>query len=411
MPQQQCPFALDASGTDLHGEIARIRAHGPVTRVELPGGVPAWSVTSAEAAKSLMTDPRVSKDAERHWPAWINGDIPRTWPLALWISVRSMITAYGEEHSRLRKLTSRAFTARQTAALRPTIERIVSDLLDKLADTPQGRPVDLRRAFASPLPVQVICELFGVPESSRDRLCRLIDITFLTEVTPEEAEATGRELYVALNEFIAFKRANPGDDMTSGLIATHDEEDGSGLTEVELVDTLLLMISAGFETVVNLIDQAACALLTHPEELARVRRGEVSWEDVIEETLRWEPPAGHVPLRYAVEDIEIGGVVIPRGEPILIALAGPGRDPEVHGESADRFDPSRPLRREHLAFGHGVHYCLGAPLARMEARVALSALFERFPDVALATPAEQLAQLPSFISNGHREVPLLLNNR
>lgn len=320
-----------------------------------------------------------------------------------------MITAYGDEHSRLRKLTSRAFTARQTAALRPTIERIVSDLLDKLADTPQGQPVDLRKAFASPLPVQVICELFGVPESARDRLCRLIDITFLTEVTPEEAEATGRELYVALHEFIAFKRANPGDDMTSGLITTRDESDGSGLTEVELVDTLLLMISAGFETVVNLIDQAAYALLTHPEELARVRRGEVAWEDVVEETLRWEPPAAHVPLRYAVEDIEIGGVVIPKGEPILVALAGPGRDPEVHGEDADRFDPSRPLRREHLAFGHGVHFCLGAPLARLEATVALSALFERFPELALATPGEQPAQLPSFISNGHRELPLLLN--
>ncbi|WP_269855482.1 cytochrome P450 family protein [Streptomyces sp. RPT161] len=404
------PVVLDPTGRDIHAETARLRERGPVVPVILPGGVPAWSVTSHALIKKLLTHPGVSKDAYQHWPAWINGEIPRDWPLALWISVRSMITAFGADHTRLRKLVSKAFTARRTAALRPRVEEITADLLDRLAATPAGQPVDLRAEFASPLPTQVICELFGIPERSRPELRRTIDLTFSTALTVEEAQDNGERLYRMLDQLVADKTAQPGNDLTSGLIAARDDGDGTGLSRQELVDTLLLMISAGYETTINLICHAVRLLLTHPDELRRVRSGEVSWADVVEETLRVEAPGANVPLRYAVEDIELGGVTIRRGDAVIVSLAGAGRDPGQHGPDADRFDPTRPTRRDHLSFGHGVHHCLGAPLARLEVSVALPALFSRFPELALAAPVHELGSLNSFISNGHRYLPAILGS-
>ncbi|MGW7436253.1 cytochrome P450 family protein [Streptomyces sp. NPDC054849] len=407
MQSPQCPFAIDPSGADIHGEIARIRKEGPVARVELPGGVIVWSVTGYDVIKQLLTDPRVSKDAYRHWEAWRAGEIPQDWPLAIWVSVQNMVTAYGEDHARLRKPVASAFTSRRVSSLRPRIEEITQGVLDGLASLPPDLPVDLREAFAHPVPNQVMCELFGIPQHMRGEIQQIIKGFFSTASSAEESLANATRLYATMAELLALKREQPGDDLTADLIAVRDENDEQ-LSEKELADNLILLYTAGYETTVNLIDNAVHALLGHPDQLALVLGGGATWDDVIEETLRLEAPGAHSILRYAVEDIAVGDVVIPKGDPIMIAYAAAGRDPERHGDTADRFDVTRAARREHPAFGHGVHYCLGAPLARLETAVALSALFARFPGMSLAVAPEQIRPQASFISNGHLELPVLL---
>ncbi|MFF3245901.1 cytochrome P450 [Streptomyces sp. NPDC002870] len=411
----QSRLVIDPTGSDIHGEADRIREKGPVTRVELPDGVEAWAVSSTELLKRLLTDPRVSKDPRRHWPVWINGEISPEWPLFTWVAVQNMFTAYGGEHKRLRTLVSKAFTARRSAAMQPRIEEITKGLLDRIAEAlRKGEPIDLREEFCYPLPIQVISELFGLPEEKGSELRAVVDGVFHTSATPEEVTDNYARLYAAMGELVILKRELPADDLTSGLIAARDDEGDTRLSEQELLDTLVLMISAGHETTVNLIDNAIHALLTHPEQLAHVREGRAKWDDVIEETLRVQAPVASLPLRYAVEDLELSelggpdGVVIGKGEAILAAYAAAGRDPGKYGEDASRFDVTR-LDKEHLAFGYGVHHCLGAPLGRMEARIALPALFERFPGLALAVPQEELRPVDSFISNGHRALPVRLS--
>jgi cytochrome P450 len=411
MTREQFPYHMDLSGRDVHGEAELLRKRGRAAQVELPDGVVVWTVTDYELAKQLLTDPRVSRDPYRHWPAWENGEgeLARSWPLAIWVADRNMMAAYGDEHRRLRKLVAKAFTARRSAALRPRIEAITAELLDGLAATAPGQPVDLREQFAYPLPTRVICELLGMPDDARDSLLLFVHKIFDTQATTEEARANEEGLYALLHDLVEAKRKSPADDLISSLIEVRDADGGSGLTERELVDTILLIFTAGHETTVNLLDHAVHALLRDPEQLARVRGGASTWEDVIEETLRLEAPLANMPLRYAVETIELEDLTIPAGDAMIISFAGAGRDPRQHGDSAGEFDIRRETRREHLAFGHGVHHCLGAPLARMEAEIALSALFDRFPGLDLAVPPEEIVPLGSFISNGHESLPVRLS--
>jgi 2-hydroxy-5-methyl-1-naphthoate 7-hydroxylase len=402
------PYPLDPTGTHLHEEEAMLRDRGPVTLVELPGGVVAWSVTSASLVRKLMADPRVSKDPRQHWPLSRDGTVGPSWPLFVWVAVQNMFTAYGPEHTRLRRLIAPAFTARRTRTLAPRVEAISRQLTDDLAKIPAHQSADLRERFAYPLPIQVISELMGLPGKHRPALRDIVDGIFSTTTTPAEAEANGQAMYAILADLVAEKRATPGDDLTSDLIAQRDE-DGSGLTEQELLDTLLLVISAGHETTVNLLDQAICTLLTRPDQLAELRADNITWEDVIEETLRYEAPVAHLPLRYAVSDIDLdqAGMVIRQGEAIVMALSAANRDPGWHGETAGTFDASR-SRHDHIAFGYGTHLCLGAPLARLEAAIGLPMLFERFPGMRLACRPDDLEHIPSFISNGHTRLPCWL---
>jgi 2-hydroxy-5-methyl-1-naphthoate 7-hydroxylase len=401
------PIVLDATGRDVHAEGARIRAQGPVAAVQLPGGVRAWSVVGYETVRKVLADPRFTKDARKHWPAFINGEIGPDFPLIGWVLMDNMTTTDGEDHTRLRRLIAKTFTPRRVEEMRPQIEKLVTTLLDDLAAQPPGAVVDLKATFAEELPTQVICDLYGIPQDRREEVLRGGKVNLETTITHEQAVANVEQWHQAINDVIALKRREPGDDLTSAMIATQ-EEDGGRLNDSEMVGTVHLMLGAGSETTTNLIGKAVLAMLTQPDQYELVRTGQLDWREVIEETLRVETPIAMLPFRFATEDIEIGGVTIPKGEPVLIGFATANRDPELHGDSADTFDITRE-DKEHLAFGHGIHFCIGAPLARLEASIALPALFERFPDLTLAVAPEEVQPLGTFLINGLAGLPVRLN--
>jgi 2-hydroxy-5-methyl-1-naphthoate 7-hydroxylase len=401
------PIVIDATGRDIHAEGTRMREQGPIVQVELPGGVRAWSVVGYEMVRKVLTDPRFAKDARKHWPAFINGEIGPEFPLIGWVLMENMTTSDGEDHTRLRKLIAKTFTLRRVEAMRPQIEKIVNTLLDDLAAEPPGAVVDIKSRYAEALPTQVICDLFGIPDELRADVLRGGQVNVETTINHAEAVANVEQWHDAINQVIAMKRKEPGDDLVSAMINAQ-EEDGSRLNDQEMAGTVHLMLGAGSETTTNLISNATLAMLTLPEQFELVNSGKLSWKEVIEETLRVESPIAQLPFRFTTEEIEIAGVTIPKGDPVLIGFAASGRDPELHGETAALFDVTR-ADKEHLSFGHGIHFCIGAPLGRLEAAVALPALFERFPDLALAVDKDELQPQGTFLLNGRAEIPVRLH--
>ncbi|EFF88422.1 cytochrome P450 [Streptomyces sp. e14] len=379
-------------------------AAGPLAAVELPGGVPVWAVTHHAEARALLTDPRLVKNIDV-WGAWRRGEIPADWPLiGLANPGRSMLTVDGAEHRRLRTLVAQALTPRRVERMRERIERLTQDLLDALpAD---GGVVDLKAAFAYPLPMYVVADLMGIDTGRLPRLKVLFEKFFSTQTPPEEVVATLTELAQIMGETVAAKRQAPGDDLTSALILA--SEDGDHLTDQEIVSTLQLMVAAGHETTISLIVNAVVNLSTHPDQRDLVLSGAADWSAVIEETLRFSTPTSHVLIRFATEDVPVGDKVIPAGDALIVSFGAIGRDENAHGPTAGDFDITRESKNRHISFGHGPHVCPGAALSRLEAGVALPALYARFPRLDLAVPADQLRNKPVVTQNDLFELPVRL---
>lgn len=404
-----CPYAtvvIDPMVQDLDGETRTLRDSAPLARIELLG-VPAWTVTRHAEARQLLVDTRLVKDLDA-WGLWRSGEVTHAWPLIGMIDAgRSMFTVDGEQHRRLRTKTSQALTPRRLEAIRPAIEKFTEELLDALTAQGQDGVVDLKAVFAQPLPMKVVGLLMGVDEALHPMLTRQYK-AFFSMLTPQEDRlALLAELDVFYAELVREKTARPTDDLTSALILA--EEGGEPLTEEEVVGNLKAMVAAGHETTIGLILNAVRALLAHPDQLRMVLDGEIPWETVIEETLRWDTPTTHLLMRFATEDIQVGDQVIAEGESVVISYRAIGRDLTQHGDDADAFDITRPTPIRHMTFGHGPHICPGAALSRVEAGIALPALFGRFPELKLAIADDEIRKLPVMTQNDMEAFPVRLH--
>ncbi|MDP9884021.1 cytochrome P450 [Sinomonas atrocyanea] len=387
---------------------AALRAACPVHRAlitdSMRGSVPApfrdrplWAVTGYDATVAALVDDRLSVDprtglSAEELAAMPGGDDPETRVL-----LRNLLALDPPEHTRLRKLIQPSFTARAVAAWAPRIQHIADRLLDA-AEAESGargqaapdRELELVSAYAYPLPIAVIFELLGIPESDRSRVHGWTEELLRSGFQPEDGMAAGMRAFVAYSrELVAAKSAAPGEDLLTHLVQA--AQDGDSLDQDELVAMIFLLILAGHITTVNLIASAAYALLTHPAQRAALAADPALVDGAVEETLRCWGPAEFASERYALEDLELGGVDVRRGELVLPILAAADRDP-ARFDDPDRFDITRPDARRHLAFGKGVHACLGAPLARLEGRIAVGTLFRRCPDLRLAVAPEEVRQ-------------------
>jgi cytochrome P450 len=374
-----------------------LRQDSPVTQAVTPRGMPFWLVTRYEDAKVVLADPTTTKAAEAIRALAARDSRTRYAPAL----VGHMLNSDPPNHSRLRKLVSKAFTAGMIDKLQPRVEQITDSLLDEMARHDQ---VDLLDALAFPLPITVICELLGVPPQDRADF-RAWSNTLMSADEWEKVASASRAMSEYLSAMITELRAHPNDTMMAALIQATDE--GDQLTENELVAMAFLLLIAGHETTVNLIGNGVHALLRDPEQLALLRADPALLPGAVEEVLRLESPIDLTTLRITTAPIQVGEVVIPAEQVVMVSLVSANRDVDRF-ERPDRLDITRKAAG-HLAFGHGIHYCLGAPLARMEGRIAIGKLLDRFPRLTLAGDAAGLRWRFSTLIHGLESLPVLVN--
>lgn len=390
------PFT-ETSLTARTEAFAALAAAGPVQRVTLFTGVPVWLVTGYAEVRQVLADPNVMKSFTEsphrdRVPEWL-----------LRAMNTHMLATNPPDHTRLRKLVSAAFTRRRVESLEPRIAEISAALLDAL---PTGVPVDLVASYSYPLPITVISELLGVPVDHREAFRRHTQIVLSGPVhSPETYISAATEMVELIRSLIAEKRANPTDDLLSGLIEVHDG--GDSLSEDELTSMVFLLVAAGHETTVNLIANATYTLLKHPEQLAKLRADLTLVPRAVEEVLRHDAPAMVTIPAHAAADVHVGGVTIPAGDIVVPVVWTANHDPAKF-ENATDFDITRD-DNSHIGFGHGIHHCLGAPLARLEAQVAVRHLVTRFPELRLADPDEDPERNVSLLLNGFPQLKVQID--
>jgi cytochrome P450 len=404
--------ALDAWGgydpDNPYPLFAHVQAAGPVHQVTLADGHRAWLIVGHAEARAALNHPGLSKDmhaALARDGAVVAEGLPGP------AFARHMLSVDPPDHTRLRRLASAAFSRPRIAAMRPRVQAIADGLLDDLqacGDT----VVDLVKGFAFPLPFTVISELLGVPEPDRDRLGSWFTTLLAPSSAPEppaEAVAASANIAQYLTELLARKRAVPGQDLVTDLVDAADH-DGT-LSEQEMLSTIFQLVVAGHDTTTSLIGNGTAALLLHPHQRDALAADPALIPHAVEEILRWDPAVPHATFRYAIRDITLGGTVIPGYAQVIISLAAASRDPaRYHCPAA--FDPSRADTR-HLAFGHGIHHCLGARLARLEGVIAFTRLLSRFPDMRLAVPRSDLHwdHGDGLVLRGLSELPVIVRPR
>lgn len=383
--------------------FAQMRKEDPIYRVETGNNPPIlWVVTNHEYSEAIL------RDHTRFVKQWQNTLTPEERaklapePIAVQMMNNHMLNSDGSDHTRLRTLVNKAFSGTIIAQQRERVQTIANQLLDQVEAT--GK-MDLIDDYAFPIPIVVICDLLGIPHQDRDKF-RAWSNAFLTEARSEEEWQEQVKFLQGMLDYLgaifAQRRAQPQNDMITRLVQA--EENGDHLSETELYSMVVLLIVAGHETTVNLIGNGTLALLRHPDQLAKLRANPALIESAVEELLRYDGPVETATPRFATEDIEIGGKLIRKGEAVNVTVTSANRDESSYAH-ADGLDIERQNNR-HLAFGMGIHYCVGAPLARMEGQIALNTLIQRLPNLRLAVPVEELQWANTVVVRGMKHMPV-----